>query len=203
MRRKTETGTTEYPVSPDDIAQTLAANVAFSTDILTPNTICVLCDGAQRTVVDYRPPQKTALWLEGLEDPVRVPLPALLLIRRTFAKSHPKYLVYAVAERPNSFQTPLFHTPLPNTYPDGSICWGTVAKPQPSSLPHNDLSADWGQFLGSHFGNHGVDRKCRSHPDDIRKLYLEMEKRQTRVYPKRELLPARRTLGSVLEVNKP
>jgi PRTRC genetic system protein B len=199
MRKKTETGMTEYPVSAEDIAAALASNVTFNTGILNPNTICVLSEGARRTVVEYRPPQKTALWLEGLDDPLRVPLPGLIMIRATTAGRDPDYRVYAVAERPSSFDAPLYHAPLPNIYSDGRVCWGTVAKPTPEHLIGNDLAEDWAQLLGTHFGSHSVHGKCRSHEHDIRRLYLDLEKRRARVYPKKELVPAKRTLGSVLE----
>src|SRR5574341_2391954 len=65
MRKKTDAGTTEYPVSTQDIASALASNITFSTGILNPNTICILEEGAKRTVVEFRSPQKTFLWLEG------------------------------------------------------------------------------------------------------------------------------------------
>lgn len=198
MRRRTEAGTTEYPVSAEDIAAALASNVTFNTGLLTPNTICVLSEGAQRTVVEYRSPQKTALWLEGSEDPVRVPLPGLLLIRSITAGRDPDYRLYAVAERPATFDVPLYHAPLPNVYADGRICWGTVARPGPEALAGNDLAGDWAQLFGTHFGNHMVHGKSRSYDHDIRRLYLDLEKRRARVYLKREMIPAKRTLASVL-----
>ena len=202
MRKKTDTGTTEYPVSTQDIASALASNITFSTGILTSNTICILEEGAKRTVVEFRPPQKTSLWLEGAEDALHVPLPGLLLIRVTTAKSNPDYLVFAVEDRPTCFDVPLYRAPLPNIYHGGGICWGTVAKVKSQVLAGNSLTEDWAQLLGTSFGNHSVHGKCVSQPQDVRRLYIEMEKRRARAYPKRELVAERRSLGSILGVER-
>ena len=189
---------TEYPVSAEAVATALSAKVAFTTGILTPNTICVLSEGARRTVVEYHPAQKTALWLEGADDPLRVPLPGLLMIRSTLTGQNPDYRIYAVTERPVSFDVPLYRAPLPNINGDGSVCWGTVTKVKPEALAGNDLVEDWAQLLGTPFGNHSVHGKCRSFDHDIRRLYVELEKRKARIYPRKELVPEKRTLGSVL-----
>jgi E2/UBC family protein D len=198
IEKETETGRTEYPVSAEAVATALSARVSFATGILTPNTICILSEGAQRTVVEYRPPQKTPLWLEGADNPLRVPLPAFLMVRTTTAGQSPDYRVYAVAERPGSLDVPLYHAPLPNIYGDGRVCWGTVTKVKAESLIGNDLAEDWSQLLSTPFGSHSVSGKCKSFNHDIRRLYVKLEKHRARVYPKKELVPARRTLGSIV-----
>jgi hypothetical protein len=198
LRKETENGTTEYVVSAEDVATALSAKVAFTTGILTPNTICVLSEGARRTVVEYRSTQKTVLWLEGADNPLRIPLPGLLMIRSTTAGQNPDYRIYAVTERPLSFDAPLYRAPLPNINGDGSVCWGTVTKVRQEALKSNDLAEDWAQLLGTPFGNHSVHGKCRSHDLDVRRLYVELEKRKARVYPKKELVPEKRTLANIL-----
>jgi hypothetical protein len=92
----------------------------------------------------------------------------------------------------------LYRAPLPNINGDGSVCWGTVTKVKREALTGNDLAEDWAQLLGTPFGNHSVHGKCRSYDHDIRRLYIELEKRKARVYPKKELVPEKRTLGSVV-----
>jgi hypothetical protein len=87
---------------------------------------------------------------------------------------------------------------LPNINGDGSVCWGTVTKVKQEALKSNDLAEDWAQLLRTPFGNHSVHGKCRRHDHDIRRLYIELEKRRARVYPKKELVPEKRTLGSIL-----
>lgn len=201
MQKQTEHGLAEYAVSPEDVASALSKTVVFDSGLLGGNTICVRTEGARHTVVEHRPPQKTPLWLEGSEDTLRVPLPGLLLIRTTTGGRDPQYQVYAVEARPASYGAPLYHAPLPNIFNSGSICWGTVAKVSAKRLAGNDLSADWAQLLSTPFGSHSVSGKCASHRDDVRKLYLDQERRRSRVYPKKELIPARKTLGGVLGVS--
>ena len=146
----------------------------------------------------YRPRQKTPLWLEGREDALHIALPGLILIRTTTADRSPEYQVYAVEARPTSYAAPLYHAPLPNIYSSGGICFGTVEKVKPTQLAGNNLAADWDQLLASPFGNHLISGKCCSHGDDVRKLYIDLEQRHARVYPKRELVPAKKTLGKAL-----
>jgi hypothetical protein len=200
MQKQTEHGMTEYAVSPEEVATALSKTVVFDSGLLGGNTICVRSEGAKRTVVEYRPRQKTPLWLEGSEDALHVPLPGLVLVRTTTANRDPQYQVYAVEARPASYDAPLYHAPLPNIFNSGGICWGTVTKVSADHLTGNDLSADWQQLLSTPFGSHSVGGKCRSYPDDVRKLYVELERRQARVYPKKELVSARKTLGGVLGV---
>jgi hypothetical protein len=201
MRKQTENGIAEYAVSPEDVATALARTVVFDSGLLNSNTLCIRSEGARRSVIEYRRPQKTPLWLEGSEDALHVPLPGLVLIRTTTANRDPQYDVYAVTERPAGYEALLYHAPLPNIYSSGSICWGTVAKVSADHLAGNDLAADWRQLLSTPFGNHSVSGKCATFPDDVRKLYIELERRRSRVYPKKELIPARRTLGGTLGVN--
>ena len=201
MCKQTDHGITQYAVSPEDVATALSNTVVFDSGLLGGNTLCVRSEGARRTVVEYRPRQKTPLWLEGSDDALLVPLPGLLMIRTTTANRDPQYEVYAVAERPVAYDVPLYHAPLPNIFNSGGICWGTVTKVKPEHLAGNGLSADWSQLLSTPFGNHSVSGKCVSHRDDIRKLYVELEQRRSRVYPKKELIPVRKTLGNVLGVS--
>src|SRR4051812_29014390 len=91
MRRPTEEGGfTEYAVDPAQVAEALAAKTSFDTGILNPNTICIMVEGIRRIVVEYRRPQRTAVFIDGSDEPLRVPLPGLLMIRIT-ASDYPKY----------------------------------------------------------------------------------------------------------------
>lgn len=198
IQKKTDKGWTEYPVQPEDVAAALAREVTFNTGLLNPNTLCVIAKGPTRLVVEHRPRQKSAIWLEGAENPVRIPLPDLLLLRVTRSNRQPDYQLWAVKERPASFDCPLFVAPFPNIYSHGGICWGTVKRPQGNLLEGADLTADWSQILGSRFGSHNVRGRSQAHPDDIRKQYLDLEKRRSRVYPKKDLVDARRTLEQAI-----
>lgn len=188
---------TEYPVDPAQIALALSAKVGFDTGLLTGNTLLVRYEGVKKTVVEYRPPGKTGLYFEGSETPLRVPLPGMLMIRMTAEDKSPQYQVYAVKKRPDKMDTPLFHLPLPNVFTSGSICWGTASASE-TALKSCSLVEDWAVFLGSRFGDHGCNGKSKSHPQDIRKKLIDLEKRHTRIYPKSDLIPAQRTLAQML-----
>jgi hypothetical protein len=60
------------------------------------------------------------------------------------------------------------------------------------------LAEDWGQLLGSSFGNHAVSGKSRSHRDDIRQMLIELEAKKSKRYPTSDLIPAGKTLAQVL-----
>lgn len=189
---------TEYPVDPAQIALALAAKVTFDTGLLTGNTLLVRQDGVKRTVVDYRPPHKTGLFLDGSETALRVPLPGLILIRVTTDDKAPQYGVFAVKRRPENLDIPLFHAPIPNVFSSGSICWGTVPRVEDAALRGSSLANDWMMLLGSAFGDHAVGGKSKRQPQDIRKLLIELEGKKATRYPTGDLLPVKKSLAQVL-----
>lgn len=197
LRQQGADATREYAVRPEDLAAALSRRVAFDTGLLTPHTLAIRSEGAERAVAEFRPAGRAALWLEGSESPVRLPLPALVLVRRSSGGRDPNHHLFAVAERPTSYDAPLYLAPLPNVYSHGGVCWGTVTRPAADTT---DLSADWAALFGTPFGSHSVGGKCKSHPDDVRKLYLDLEQRRARRFPAKELIPARRTLGDLMGV---
>ena len=89
LRKREGDAITEYPVDPGQIALALAAKVTFDTGLLSEDTLLVRQDGVKRLVVEYRRPQKTGIYLEGSDAPLRVPLPPLLLIRTTTEDKNP------------------------------------------------------------------------------------------------------------------
>lgn len=193
LRKQEGEGVSEYPVDPAQVAAALAAKTRFDTGLLTDSTLLVQQEGIRKTVVDYRPPQKTGLYLEGSETALRVPLPGLILIR-TVEGTNAQYQLYAVKQRPTSLEEPLFQAPLPNVFSSGSICWGTVLRVSETALTSSSLAEDWVQLLGSPFGDHACGGKSKSHPQDIRQKLIELDTKKTRQYPKRDLVAVRKTL---------
>jgi hypothetical protein len=198
LRKQDGAAVSEYPVDAAQVAVALSAKVRFDTGLLSKNTLLVRQEGVKRTVVEYRPPQKTGLYLDGSETALRVTLPGLLLIRVTAEDKNPQYGVYAVKKRPATLNEPLFHAPLPNVFSSGAICWGSVKRVSDESLAGTSLKDDWAMLLGSPFGDHACSGKSKTHPSDIRKQLIELEAKKARTYPKRDLLPAKKTLGQVL-----
>jgi hypothetical protein len=151
----------------------------------------------KKTIVEYRPPQKTGLFLDGSETALRVPLPPLVLIRVT-TDNAPQYGLYTVKKRPSGMDEPLFHAPLPNVFSSGAICWGSVKRVSDEALAGTNLKDDWTMLLGSPFGDHACSGKSKAHPSDIRQMLIALEGRKARVYPKPDLLPVKKTLAQVL-----
>jgi hypothetical protein len=188
----------EYPVDPAQIALALAAKVTFDTGLLGGSTLLVRQDGVKKTVVEYRPPQKTGIFLDDAETALRVPLPGLVMIRMTTEGKAPQYGLFAVKRRPQTLDVPLFHAPLPNVFGSGSICWGTVQRVRDDALRGASLADDWAMLIGSSFGNHACSGKSRSHPQDIRAKLVALEAQKAKRYPVSDLIPVKKTLAHLL-----
>jgi hypothetical protein len=198
LRKETGNGgMAEYPVDPSQIAQALAAKATFSTGFLSRNTLFVGESGLRRKVIEYRPAQLTGIWLEGAENPLRVPLPPLVMVRTTIGDQNAQYQVYAVRGRPASGRVRLYVAPLPHV--SGGVCWGSVAKPGAEALSGISLAEDWRQFLGSRFGNHTVQGKSKTRDKDIRQMYYDLVGKDA--YPLHDLIPANRKLDDLMKVD--
>lgn len=201
-RQHDERGVVETPLAAEDLARVLAGvqkPVTWNTGILSTNTLLVGEQFGGRLIIEYRPPQMTGLWLEGSEEPVRIPLPGLVLLRHLSTGERPSYRLYAVKRRPKTDKTKLYQCPLPNTYSHGGICWGTVAAPTADKLQAVTLEADWAVLIGSRFGDHVVNSKSRKHPKDIRKMLLEIEAAKATAYPLDDLQLSGTTFGEAVK----
>ena len=196
IMRKCDNGLmTEYPVDLQQVATSLASEMSFDTGILNHEILMIRQTGVKKIVVAYRKRQKTGIWLDGTEDALRVPLPDLLMIRLSKGNQTPQYEVYAVKGRPTSLSAKLFNCPLPNVFNTGSICWGTVKRVSADQLSDASLDKDFGMLLGSPFGTHACTGKSEAYPRDIREHLIALEKRGARVYPRKDLISAKKTLA--------
>jgi hypothetical protein len=197
-RHNTERGSTETIVAPADLAKAINSRPHnWETGLLTPNTLYMGEIANTLIVVEYRKPQYTGIWLEDTAEPVRVPMPGLILIRLMARKDKPDYKVFAVKRRLHSMNQKLYVSPLPNTFTHGGICWGSVPQPNPDDMGVVDLAADWKMLLGSPFNNHAVGGKSKKHRSDVRKLLFELQKAEK--YPLNDLVEAGTTLAMVLK----
>lgn len=188
----------EYPVDPGQIARALSTKFRFDTGLLAQTTLLIRQEGVKKTIVEYRPPQKTGLYLEDSETALRSPLPGLIFIRTTTEDKNPQYQLFAVKQRPTAIDAPLYHAPLPNVFNSGTICWGTVSLVSEAALRGSLLVEDWQLLLGSHFGDHAVNGKSKAYMRDVRQHWIALEERKARVYPKSDLVPVKRTLAQML-----
>lgn len=203
LRHNTEAGATERIISPESLAEALAAEqkpLAWTTGMLAQNTVFVGAVGDVSIVAEYRKPQKTGLYFDGSEEPVRVPMPGLILIRRIQGKNLPTYRIFAVKRRPSNIKTKLMNVPLPNVGQDG-VCWGTVPHLDPTKRHAVDLTEDWKLFLGSRFGDHSVAGKSKAFKDDIRKQLLKLDREQAKTYPTDDLVETTTSLKALLSVD--
>lgn len=189
---------TEYPVDPEQVAVALAAKLVFNTGLMGGDTLLVRQEGVQKTIVAYRKAQRTGIFLDASDTALRVPLPALIMVRHTQEDRQPTYQVFATKQRPTSLNAKLFLAPLPNVFNSGSICWGSVQRVSDEALKRTSLSDDWAMLLGSPFGDHACGGKSHSHPADIRQKLIELERSGAKRYPTVDLIPMKKTLGQVL-----
>jgi hypothetical protein len=188
-------GYCEYPVDAAHIAQALAAKVRFDTGLLGSDVLLVRREGLRELVAGYRCPQMTGIWLEGSTEPVRVPLPGLVLLRLKTGNSF-QFQLFAVKRRPTAMTVSLYNAPLPNVYSSGGICWGNIAHADSNGT---SLTADWQRLLGTPFGNLSVGGKSQQHRHDIRDLLLKLAAEGKRRYPTRDLVAVQKTLGQVTD----
>ena len=191
-------GVTEFAVDPNQLAVAFNTEAWFETGLLSEDILFVAESGLRRVVIGYRPPQVTGLWVEGLPEAYRIPMPGLVLSRVT-RDGRPDYNLFAVHERPRSGEAELFVAPLPHVYTHGGICWGSVERPAGDHLATTDLTADWDALLGSAFNNHAVNGKSKRHGQDVLSLYPELEQSGAESYPLDDLVPVNKTLGNWLK----
>lgn len=200
LRRQDDYGRhVEHAIDPAALGAVLSAKLSLSTGLLGGNTLSVSRVGASWIVSEFRPGQMTGIWLEGSEQPLRIPLPGLVLIRKVVA-GNTNYKLYAVRERPTKMDAPLFEPPLPNVHSHNAICWGTVKKVSESMLGGTDLSEDWTLFLGTPFNGHAVADKSRAFKKDVRQMYVQLERDSATGWPLDDLIQLPKlTLGMALE----
>ncbi len=194
----------EYPISPDDFRAKFVVEKArppqptrLATGLINAQTLYVAQAGATQVLAEYREPQVTGFWFDGSPEPVRAPLPGLILVRTRRGTNNVNYALYAVPDRPTTLDAPLYEPPLPNIH-QGGICWGT-ARHQPETGDYA-LTKAWEVFFATPFNNHHVDGKSRrrKYRADVRKLLLDLEKQQARKYPVKDLVKLNLKLGPAL-----
>ena len=203
MMRKCEDGlASEYPIDPTQLAIILSNNLSIDTGLMTDDILMIRQTGVEKIVVGYRKGLKTGIFMDDEADALRLPLPPLVMIRKTReGDTSVDYRVYAVKKRPTSMDIELFHSPLPNVFNSGAICWGKVNRVSRDSLKESNLAEDWKMLLGSPFGSHAVSGKSQKHRMDVRHMLRELHEKgkKTRRYPISDLVSTKQTLGKVVQ----
>jgi len=172
-----------YPVSVDDLASAFA-EVPVSSGFLPRNCLCWDRGNSEERLTVYVPDRRWQVQVavaDGAEVGLHSPLPPLL-----FQGAGRQYRVFALKGRPKAPPFDLYHFPGPNVHPNGAICQGTAAFPVCTA---GTIEAALSLFLeGSLFNGDLTHGKCRSHPDDVRALWAELDGKER--FPWRELRPA-------------
>ncbi|HIP73618.1 MAG TPA: hypothetical protein EYH05_19750 [Anaerolineae bacterium] len=183
-----------YPVSVHDVVSA-CANVELGSGLLPPNTLFWKRQANRITLGIYVPARR---WRVQTEDRnYHIPMPPFV-----FVGDGSSYKIFAVKKRPalslsassrqalskgaSNEYAPLYHTPCPNVHTSGGICQGNT--PFPVCSPQNILTALTLFMEGSYFNADLSGGKCQSYPDDVRRLWAELDGRKR--FPLSQLVPA-------------
>lgn len=113
---------------------------------------------------------------------LKISLPAMI-----FMGIETKYWVWTIKSKTLDPKAFAFHTPLPNIYNSGQVCWG-VNEPPDTSPQTIDIA--WNLFISSLFTSHLAIGKSKSHSDDVRQQLLKLHQQGKRfTYPASDLMP--------------
>lgn len=203
-KMQTANGTSECLVNPEELRQTLTGEEeSWETGLIQPDLLYRAQKGSKTLTVAFRNAQQSGVWLDGEDEPLRLPLPPMVLFKLSEPGNRLDYRLFAVQRRPRTLEEPLYAVPLPNVYADGSICWGSVARPQ-SGKNAADMTSDWNMLLGSGFNDHSTGYKSKQYEDDVQKMLRQVAASGVKRYPLDDLYEASRTqqprtFGNVLK----
>jgi len=107
-----------------------------------------------------------------------------------------KFKLFALREEGFTKDAIVYCAPFPNVDPsDGRICWGTNDKPKVNPSKAEKV---WELFFNSLFNDHLTDKKSKSHPKDIRKLYKFLEEEGVD-YPLDDLVTTHKSIDEITE----
>lgn len=181
----------QYPIDPSALAQVLA-RVPTASGLLPRDTLGTGRVHGQPFFVVYVPPRVTTLRME--HESFTIPLPPLI-----WGGCKADYRVYALADLPYPSDTrlPLMNPPFPNTYRNGSICWGS-SDPRPPASPQA-LGQVLKLFLeDSYFNLHVANGKSVAFPNSVVARWQELVESKADCYPLDDLMPAECQLGWLL-----
>ena len=169
-------------VAPLDVARTLARELAVTTPLLPASCLWWAKTATAVNMGIYVPAQVQTVRLATMYGEqareLRLPFPPLVFVHL----SNKAPYVFAARGRPTSAEDQLLHTPAYNVFPSGRVCVGTHAFPaEPELLPRAFFESRFSVALDTASG------KSRRHPDDIGRLWAELEGQET--YPLDDLAP--------------
>lgn len=192
LTRREKSRWLSYPISAEAMATALGRFPA-SSGLLPAGTIATGTRNGSAFYVQYRPAHEAALQVEtaSVTTLYRVQLPPLI-----WAGCGYEYRVFALATtEPPTLTTRLYIPPLPNTYRDGGICWGTA---RPPLARGEGLDAAWRLFSAeSQFNTHVAGGHSRAYPANIL-MQLARLHESGESYPLDDLVASTYTLEALL-----
>jgi hypothetical protein len=191
---------TTFPVSVHDVV-IACTKVEVSSGLLPANTLFWKQRANQAVLGIYVPARRWQVQCEAAggsnNQSYHLPMPPFV-----FAGSGTAYQIFAVKKRPKigsehshgSDRIRLYHAPCPNVYSNGSICRGNT--PFPICSPQTIHQALALFMEGSLFNADLASDRCQSYPDDVRRLWVELDGRKR--FPLSELAPTHMTLWNLL-----
>ncbi len=167
-------------LSPETISAAFNTQTSDS-DWMLPGTVQVVRHGRNVTgswAVLWIPPGKQELTLED-QTRLNAPLPGMVMIG-----VEQKYWITAIATKDFDQSAHCYHTPLPNVYNEGQVCWGIN---QPSIASPQTIATAWDLFITSPFNTHLTMGKSRKHSSSVCAQLKSLHSRKT--YPVNDLLP--------------
>lgn len=116
---------------------------------------------------------------------LEVPLPTLLLIGLG-----QKYYLWATLDKTVNQKSKICAAPFPNLDESGEICFGKNTKPE---CRLDTIETVWRLILDSPFNADRAGDRCRTHPDDARKLLFALAGKKA--FPKNALIKTNHTVG--------
>jgi len=122
---------------------------------------------------------------------ITIPLPTLIL----FGHRNDFYLWAAKSKKPDA-KSKLSLAPLPNVGGNlsGKICFGSNKVPEARV---ETLDEVWHLVFNTPFNSDLSSQKCKSEPEDVRKLLFALEKEKAKRFPISELLETNATIGEL------
>ena len=165
--------------------------IRFAQEKKTHKILSVLPAGRRKIfITDPRPADEREADNESANDSIleiEIPLPTLLLLG-----SGQNYYLWATLDKTVNQKSKICAAPFPNLDSSGEICFGKNAAPE---CRFDTIETVWRLILDSPFNNHQAANRCRTHPDDARKLLFALNGKKT--FPKNALIKTNHTVGEL------
>ncbi len=188
-------------LTPSQIGRAFRTKDAFDSGWLETNVIRFALEKKTQKILSCLPAARRRIFITDPRPPcgregkgagdsileLEVPLPGLVLIGLG-----QKYYLWATLDETISQKSKICAAPFPNLDSSGEICFGANQKPE---CRLDTIESVWRLILDSPFNADRAADRCRTHPDDARKLLLTLDGKKT--FPKNALIKTNHTVGEL------